>query len=103
MRDGSLVDSKLIKESIGKTIVFRRFQSGGKVETLYFAIVDLYGNLLTTDSNAMLFVKDNNDTKQLMSNGDLEYMNSISGTFYTSQQGIFTVDSLVLASQPDTN
>ena len=66
MRDGSLVDSKLIKESIGKTIVFRRFQSGGKVENLYFAIVDLYGNLLTTDSNAMLFVKDNNDTKQLM-------------------------------------
>jgi hypothetical protein len=57
------VDSKLIKESIGKTIVFKRFQSGGKVETLYFAIVDLYGNLLTTDSSAMLFVKDNNNTK----------------------------------------
>jgi hypothetical protein len=38
-----------------------------------------------------------------MSNGDLEYMNSISGTFYTSQQGIFTVDSLILSSQPNTN
>jgi len=73
VKDGSYVDDKIIRDQFGKTIIFKRFQSGTRVETMYFALVDLYGNLLTTDSKSMLFVKDNNDTKRLVSNGDLEY------------------------------
>lgn len=40
---------------------------------MYFALIDLYGNLLTTDSKSMLFVDDQSDSKNLVSNGLLEY------------------------------
>jgi hypothetical protein len=40
---------------------------------MYFAIIDLYGNLLTTDSKSMLFVDDQSDTKKLVSDGFLDY------------------------------
>lgn len=70
---------------------------------MYFALIDLYGNLLVTDSKSMLFVDDQSDSKKLVSNGLLEYTNSISGTFYTALNGVFTVDSLVLVSTPQSN
>jgi hypothetical protein len=40
---------------------------------MYFVLIDLYGNLLTTDSKSMLFVDDQSDSKNLVSNGLLEY------------------------------
>lgn len=92
------VTQKIISENKGKTIEFKMFQSGKRVETMFFALIDLYGNLMTTDSKSMMFVGDNNDTRALASSGDLEYLNSISGTFYTAKSGIFKVDSLMLVS-----
>lgn len=97
------VDSQIINDQRNKLINFKQFQSGAKVQTMYFALIDLYGNLLTTDSKSMLFVDDQSDSKKLVSNGLLEYSNSISGTFYTALNGVFTVDSLVLVSTPKSN
>ena len=70
---------------------------------MYFAMIDLYGNLLTTDSKSMLFVDDQSNTKSLVAEGLIEYQNSLSGTFYTATGGIFTVDSLTVVSSPNSN
>ena len=52
------VESSIINEQRNKVIQFNQFQSGAKVQTMYFALIDLYGNLLVTDSKSMLFVDD---------------------------------------------
>jgi predicted outer membrane repeat protein len=88
----SFVDQKIIQMYANEVIEFKRFKSGSKVGTMYFGLIDLYGNLLTTNSKAMLFVEDISNTQSLVYQGLLEYSNSISGTFYTAVGGIFTVD-----------
>ncbi|TNV71313.1 hypothetical protein FGO68_gene17027 [Halteria grandinella] len=97
------VNQETINQIKNEVIQFKRFKSGSKVETMYFGLIDLYGNLITTDSKAMLFVKDISITNLLVYAGQLEYGNSILGTFYTANQGIFTIDSLQLSSSPNSS
>ncbi len=56
------VEDKIIQGQLGKTILFKQFKSGNKVDSMHFAMIDYYGNLLTTDSKSMLFVDDKSNS-----------------------------------------
>ena len=65
---------------------------------MYFAMVDYYNNLVTTDSKSMLFVDSTTNSVSTQSS----YDTSLIGTFYTAINGVFTVNSLILITSPNT-
>lgn len=68
-------------------------------------MIDLYGNVMTTDTRSMLFVSVSEQSTAALQQGQKNkfiYTNNIAGTFYTAQSGMFIVDSLVLSTTPNT-
>lgn len=58
---------------------------------------------MTTDQKSMLFVEVIDETStSTKKNSNIIYANNIAGTFYTAQNGIFTIDSLVLTTTPNS-
>ena len=70
------------------------YKSGGQINTV-FALVDKYGNIVTTDSSSKLYVTTVNT-----------YINTYTQTVNTSQydivSGIFNVTYLTVIGQPNS-